>query len=312
MNILFYTPDDKHDIWLPVLRAALPQSTIRLWHEGDNSPADYAIVWKPPAAVLREQHDLKAIFVLGAGVDAMLQLGEALPANVPLIRIDDGGMALQMAQYVSHAVLTYFRWFDVYAKQAQTGEWQQHAPLSSADFGVGIMGLGVLGSRVAKALRALGFPVNAWTRSARSDADLDGVQSYVGEADFSRFLQASRVLVCVLPLTTQTENILNRHTLAQLPRGSYLINIARGAHVVEEDLQELIAEGHIAGATLDVFRQEPLPPTHAFWREPRITITPHISALTLHDEAAVQIAQKIAALENGLAVAGVVDLARGY
>jgi glyoxylate/hydroxypyruvate reductase len=173
-----------------------------------------------------------------------------------------------------------------------------------------VMGLGVLGSRVAQALRGFDFPVNGWSRSPKA---LDGVQTYHGTGEgFHAFLAASRVLVNLLPLTPDTRDILNRDTLGRLRPGGYLVNVARGAHLVEDDLLALLDSGHLAGATLDVFRTEPLPAGHPFWGHPAITVTPHTSARTLRDESIAQIAGKIHSLERGEPIAGVVDRTRGY
>ncbi|TAF72926.1 MAG: glyoxylate/hydroxypyruvate reductase A, partial [Curvibacter sp.] len=171
------------------------------------------------------------------------------------------------------------------------------------------LGLGVLGERVAKAVAQFDFPVNGWSRSPKV---LDGVQCFHGEAQLQDFLAASRIVVCLLPLTTETDSILNARTLAHIRSGGYVINVARGAHVVDADLLAAIDSGHLAGATLDVFRVEPLPKGHAFWAHPKITITPHTSARTLRSESIAQIARKIAALQSGQSVAGLVDAGRGY
>ncbi|HJU70852.1 MAG TPA: glyoxylate/hydroxypyruvate reductase A [Paucimonas sp.] len=309
MRILFYAPDGKHAVWLEELHAALPQAQLRVWTEGDSEPADYAIVWKPPAAMLEGRADLKAIFNLGAGVDAILQLGDALPANVPIVRLDDAGMAMQMAEYATHAVLHYFRRFDAFEAQARAGQWRFLKPYDKRDFSVGMLGLGVLGTHIAGTLAQFGFPLRGWSRGMKN---LPGVSCYAGEQELDAFLRDTRVLICVLPLTAATDGILNRANLSKLPKGAYLVNVARGAHVVEKDLLALVQEGHIAGATLDVFRNEPLPAGHPFWQEPRITITPHIAALTLRGDSVRQIAAKIGAMERGEVIAGVVDRNRGY
>jgi glyoxylate/hydroxypyruvate reductase A len=171
------------------------------------------------------------------------------------------------------------------------------------------MGLGVLGERVAKALQVFEFPVNGYSRSAKN---LPGIRSFSGAQGWPEFLAATRVLVNLMPLTPETENILNKDTLSQLQPGGYLINVARGKHLVEEDLITLIDSGHLAGATLDVFRTEPLPADHPFWRHPQITVTPHTSARTLREESIAQIVGKIQALQRGEAINGVVDPQRGY
>lgn len=306
MRVVYFSADQDAEKWLPGLRAALPGAEVSAWMPGA-APADYAVVWKPPQQLLDEQPQLKAIFNTGAGVDALMQL--RLPSGVPVIRLDDAGMSVQMAEYVCHALIRHFRELDGYEADTRAGKWSFRKPLSRADFPVGILGLGVLGERVARAVAQFEFPVNGWSRTAKA---VPGVQCYAGEAQLQAFLAASRVLVCLLPLTSATENILNRQHLALLRPGGYVINVARGAHLVDEDLLLLLDSGHLAGAMLDVFRTEPLPPAHPFWTHPNITVTPHTSARTLRSESMAQIAGKIAALQRGELVAGVVDPLRGY
>jgi glyoxylate/hydroxypyruvate reductase len=214
-----------------------------------------------------------------------------------------------MAEYVCHAVIRHFREFDDYEADMKQGRWSYRKPRSRAECAVGVMGLGVLGSRVAKALRMFEFPVNGWSLTPKA---VEGVCGFSGAAQFNDFLAASRVLVNLLPLTPDTQDIMNRDTLSRLQPGGYVINVARGAHLVEDDLIALIDAGHLAGATLDVFRTEPLPAMHPFWTHPKITVTPHTSARTLRDESIAQIAGKIMALQQGKAIAGVVDLVRHY
>jgi glyoxylate/hydroxypyruvate reductase len=309
MKIAFCCTDTRPEPWLEGLRAALPEAEVTLWLPGAPSEtADYAIVWAPPQAFIDAQPRVKALFNIGAGADALLRLH--LPDGLKLVRLDDAGMAVQMAEYVSHAVIRHFREFDVYQQAQSAVQWAFRKPRDRADFPVGVMGLGVLGSRVAQALRGFDFPVNGWSRSPKA---LDGVQAYHGTGEgFHAFLAASRVLVNLLPLTPDTRDILNRDTLGRLRPGGYIVNVARGAHLVEDDLLALLDSGQLAGATLDVFRTEPLPAGHPFWAHPAITVTPHTSARTLRDESIAQIAGKIRALEAGQPIAGVVDRARGY
>jgi glyoxylate/hydroxypyruvate reductase A len=292
--------------WVQGLQAALPQAQVTAWAPGDPQ-ADCAVVWAPPQAFIDEQPGLQALFNIGAGVDALLQL--RLPAGLQVVRIDDAGMAVQMAEYVTHAVIRHFREFDRYAADTQAGQWSFRKPRDRADFAVGVMGLGVLGARVAQALRMFDYPVNGYSRSPKP---IEGVRGFAGAEQLGDFLRASRILVNLMPLTPETENILNHQTLSQLPRGAYLINVARGRHLVEEDLIPLIDSGQLAGATLDVFRTEPLPADHPFWHHPKITLTPHTSARTLRHESIAQIAGKIVALQRGEPVRGVVDVQRGY
>jgi glyoxylate/hydroxypyruvate reductase len=153
------------------------------------------------------------------------------------------------------------------------------------------------------------FPVLGWSRTAKS---VPGVRSFAGQPQFGDFLAATRILVCLLPLTPETGGIMNANNLSRLMPGGYVINVARGAHLVDEDLIALLDSGQLAGAALDVFRTEPLPLEHPFWRHPKITMTPHTSARTLRDETIAQIAGKILAFERGEPIAGVVDAKRGY
>ena len=306
MKLLFCCAGTKPEPWIAGLRAALPAAEVAVWEPGAPA-ADYAVVWAPPQAFLDEQPGLRAVFNIGAGVDALLKL--RLPPTARVVRLDDAGMSVQMAEYVCHAVIRHFREFDGYEADVRQGRWSYRKPRSRADFAVGVMGLGVLGSRVAQALRVFEFPVNGWSRSPKA---LDGVRGFSGREGFNDFLAASRVLVNLLPLTPDTQDILNRDTLSRLQPGGYVINVARGAHLVDEDLLALLDEGHLAGATLDVFRTEPLPAGHPFWTHPGMTVTPHTSARTLRDESIAQIAGKIRALEQGEPIAGIVDPVRGY
>jgi glyoxylate/hydroxypyruvate reductase A len=309
MRILLYRGDGVTAPWARDFAQALPQAETVVWEEGqETAPCDYAVLWAPTPALLGQLAHVKAIFLMGAGVDAILKFGDALP-EVPVIRLGDAGMGEQMAEYVAYAVLRYFRRFDEYEQQGRQGMWNPLAPRKKDAFTVGVLGLGKLGMPVLQALRQLGFPVRGWSRSPK---DLPGVACYAGMDALDDFLSGTQVLVCMLPLTPETNNLLDRARLSQLPEGAYLVNVARGAQVAEPDLLALIRAGHIAGATLDVFRNEPLPAPHPFWSEPRITITPHISALTVREEAVRQIAHKITMLEQGEHVADVVDRKRGY
>jgi glyoxylate/hydroxypyruvate reductase A len=316
MRILLYRADGDTQPWIDDFAALLPQAAIAVWSEGDGAktpPCDYAVVWQAPPAMLPALRQVKAVFLAGAGVDAALKMrdtaGEGLPVHIPLVRLGDAGMGLQMAEYVVHAVLRHFRRFDHYEAQARHGLWLPLAPQRRADFPIGVLGAGMLGRRVLEALAPFGFPLRAWSRTAKT---LPGVGCFAGADGLDGFLRGSRILVDMLPLTPDTADLLDRASLAKLPPSAYLINVARGAHVAEPDLLALIRSGHLAGATLDVFRNEPLPAQHPFWLEPRITITPHIAALTLRRESAEQIADKIQRLEAGLAIADIVDRGLGY
>ena len=306
MNITICVAQTKAAPWEEGFLALLPDAHVSTWKAGDPQ-ADYAIVWSPPQAFLDEQAGLKAMFNIGAGVDAIMKL--RLPPKTQVVRLDDAGMSVQMAEYVCHAVIRHFREFDGYEADIAAGQWSYRKPRSRAEWPVGVMGLGVLGERVAKALSMFEFPVHGWSRSPKQ---IDGITCHSGTEGFNAFLAASKVLVNLLPLTPDTQDILNRTNLARLQPGGYVINVARGAHLVDDDLIALLDSGHLAGATLDVFRTEPLPADHPFWQHPKVTVTPHTSARTLRDESIAQIAGKIVALSRGEPIAGVVHRDRGY
>ncbi|MDM0108234.1 glyoxylate/hydroxypyruvate reductase A [Variovorax sp. J22R24] len=309
MRIIVSLTDNRPDPWIASLRAALPEAEVENWAPGA-APADHAVVWAPPQALLDEQPHLRGMFNIGAGVDALLKL--KVPPQTQVVRLDDAGMSVQMAEYVCHFLIRHFREFDAYEAESRAGRWSYRKPRERKDFTVGVMGLGVLGERVAKAVSQFEFPVNGWSRSAKA---IEGLRCFSGESEFDAFLGASRVLVNLLPLTPATRGILNRDTLSKLNAGQpggYLINVARGAHLVDADLIPLLDSGQLAGATLDVFDVEPLPAEHPFWRHPKITVTPHGSARTEREASIAQIASKIRAMEQGEPIAGVVDVTRGY
>jgi glyoxylate/hydroxypyruvate reductase A len=307
MKILLQMPGRDAESWRAALAAALPEAEIAMWPVAPADP-DYALVWRPPAELFTRVRAVKAIFNLGAGVDALLAV-PTLPRDLPIIRLTDAGMAEQMAEYVTLATLRAYREMDAYAAQQRDARWLPRTRLAKAGFGVGLMGFGVLGQAIAGALAPFGFPLASWSRTRKS---IDGVTSFAGAVDLRPFLKTAHVLVCTLPSTPETNGILDRHTLSQLPQGGHVVNIARGDLVVDADLIECLDSGHLAGATLDVFRTEPLPVDHAFWHHPRVTVTPHVSAVTLISESVAQVAAGIRRIENGQTVTGVVDRRRGY
>ena len=305
MNVLFYTAADDSARWIEVLRRALPEAKVCVWPDAGGA-IDYAIVWKPPAELMANLGGVRALFNLGAGVDPLL--GLAWPDKIPLVRLVDAGMADQMVEYATYAVLRSYREFEAYEASQRKARWEPRARVDKAAFNVGVLGLGALGTAVAEALVRLGFPVTGCSRSPKA---LAGVRSFAA-AELPAFLATCRVLVCLLPLTGETRGLLDRRRLSLLPRGAYLVNAARGALLVDADLLALIDAGHLSGAMLDVFHDEPLPSAHAFWHHPAIIVTPHVSAATQIEASIAQIAVNIRRLEEGLPIDGVVDRGRGY
>ncbi|MEO8103803.1 MAG: glyoxylate/hydroxypyruvate reductase A [Betaproteobacteria bacterium] len=312
MKIVFFSPGKNPQPWLDCLRAHLPAAEVWAWTAADvERQADYAVLWTPPRALFETQHQLKAIFNIGAGADRITLLPDLsrLIKGAAIVRLNDAGMAVQMAEYVCHAVIRHTRDFATYDAQQQVGEWKTLGEINRAAWPVGVMGIGAIGQRVAQSIAAFDYPVFGWSRTPKA---IPGIATFAGQAGLDEFLARVRVLVCALPLTPATEGILNRRTLAKLKAPGYLINVARGAHLVDADLIAMLDSGVLAGATLDVFHEEPLAATHPFWHHPKITVTPHISAITLREESAAQIAQKIAALERGEVIEGIVSLELGY
>jgi glyoxylate/hydroxypyruvate reductase len=308
VRLLFHTASGSSGAWIDALSRAMPEADVGLWPDDSADAADYALVWKPPSELLASLDRVKAIFNLGAGVDGLESIVRS-PHSAPLVRLEDAGMAEQMAEYVVYAVLRRYREFGDYEQSQRKSAWQPRRPLDKSRFRIGILGIGVLGAAVADALTAFGFPVDGWSRSRKQQA---GVRSFAGADELPQFLRGCPVLVCMLPLTHATRGILDRATLSQLPAGAYVVNVARGGLVVDEDLLALIDDGSLSGAMLDVFQEEPLPASHAFWHHPRITLTPHVSAMTRIEESVAQICAKIRRLEAGLPISGIVDRTHFY
>jgi glyoxylate/hydroxypyruvate reductase A len=248
------------------------------------------------------------MFTVSAGVGHALRM-PGVPCAVPLVRVEDAGMAPQMVRYVLAAALRVALGLDRYARQQRDAAWARHMPRDVATIRAGVLGLGVIGSAIARALAAQGFAVRGY---ARRRVRLDGVDCFDESAGLPAFLAGLDLLVSVVPATPATDGILNAAALAHLADGAHLVNIGRGSALVEADLLALLDAGKLAGATLDVFRDEPLPADHPFWRRPDIVVTPHVAGMTLPAETVAQIAAKIARLERGEAVTGVVDHERGY
>ena len=309
MRIVVAHPQaDARRRWIAGLRTALPQYDVLASDDPAAAGADYAVGWKLAPGFFDSQTRLKALFAAGAGVDQLLE-HPGLPAQLPVVRLEDAGMARQMAAYCCHEVARIFYRYGEYEAQQRDARWQELPVASLADFTVGLLGFGVLGSQVASALRGFGFRVIGHSRTEKS---ADGVQTYHGSGAMPAFLARCRVLILMAPLTAETRGLVDARALAQLPPGAWLINVARGPLVVEEDLLAAIDSGRLAGATLDVFHTEPLPSGHPFWRHPRIRVTPHIAAVTLVEESAAQVADKLRRLERGEAIGGVIDRHRGY
>ncbi|OHX14532.1 2-hydroxyacid dehydrogenase [Chromobacterium sphagni] len=307
--ILVHTPNPKEvATYLELFRAAMPEQLFVDVNEACLNAVRYLIVWGVPDGLIASLPRLEAIFALGAGVDKLLGRAD-LPDGMPLYRLLDSGMAGQMTEYVRYGVLGYQRNMDVYRRQQAAGQWRMLAPRPPADVHVGILGLGEIGTAVAKALVRDGYPVSGWSRSPKH---IHSVHSLHGESGLEKLLETSQVVACLLPSTPQTRGLLNGERLSLMQPGSMLINAGRGDLVDQNALLALLNNGHLRCAQLDVFAVEPLPHGHPLWHHPSVTVTPHIAAITLRQEAVAQIVGKLRQLARGEEADGRVQRQQGY
>lgn len=309
MALLFKSDIDRGDAWRRELLRLDPQLDLREWPEvGAPEDIEYALVWRPPKGELKTYPNLKVIFSIGAGIDHLSSDPE-LPEGVPVVRMVEPGLTAGMTEFVLMSVLHHHRFMLDYAAQQRAHVWREIEQVPPWDRRVGIMGLGVLGSDVAEKLVALRFDVAGWSRGPK---DLPDVTGFHGHAGFEAFLNRTDILVCLLPLTPETENILDARAFAALPKGAALISVGRGRQVVEADLLAALESGHLGGATLDVFQKEPLPPDSPFWDHPRVIMAPHVASMTIAKGACEFVIDNIRRHKAGQPLLHVVDLEKGY
>ena len=309
MALLFISAVEDPEVWRGEFARVLPGDEFRVWPDtGNRAEVEFLLVWRPPRASMKGFPNLKAILNMGAGVDYVLGDPE-LPRAVPLVRLVDRGLREGMVEFVVHAVLHFHRNFHRYRAQQAEKAWIEIPQVLPGARRVGILGFGQLGQAAARPLIALGFPVAGWSRTRKQ---VPGVESFAGLGELSKFLARTDILVCLVPLTRDTTGIVNAANLARLPRGAYLVNAGRGGLAVEADILAALESGQLAGAWLDVFRQEPLPRMSPFWTHPNVIVTPHNAAVTQPGPAALELADNIRLIRSGLAPNGLVDLAREY
>jgi glyoxylate/hydroxypyruvate reductase A len=306
VNILFASEMEKLQSWLPLLSAALPHDRITSWDDcAPDQKIDVALVATPPAGVLKKLRGAKLIQSLWMGVEGLVGDPD-YPKGVPLARLVDPGMVAAMSETVLAHLLDWHRRHNQYREQQRSRQWLRHTQYMASDRTVGLLGLGELGGDAARKLLALGFNVAGWSRRPRR---IDGVECHT---DLSAMLPKCNAVVCLLPLTAQTRGIFNKELFSLLKPKSCLINVARGAHVVRDDLLEALDSGKLAHAYLDVFEREPLPPDDPLWAHPRVTITPHTAALTEPRTAVPKIVENIERARRGEAPLNRVDFEAGY
>ena len=300
--------------WIPLLRERVAGRELRIWPDGVGDKADigYAFVWRPPPGLLAELPNLKAILNIGAGVDALL--GDPTLPLVPIARAAHPDLTKRVVGYVVLHVLAHHNRFRQYDAQQRQLLWQPHKHPSSDEVAVGIMGLGVIGGEAAQVLSRLGFRVAGWSRGPKS---ITGIETFHGPAGLDRFLARTEILVCLLPLTSQTEGLLNLALFRKLKRdgkagGAFLVNAARGRIQVDADIVAALDEATLAAATLDVFPQEPLPAQSPLWAHPKVTLTPHVAGDISPEAFVDQLFEQVERFERGLPLDNAIDRDLGY
>ncbi|MCQ1834626.1 2-hydroxyacid dehydrogenase [Neorhizobium galegae] len=310
MNIVVSLPAaDKTEWWCQMLRDLMPDWNVYpIDKVPDPDAVTYSVLWRPTTGSMRPFRNLKAIVSLGAGIDHVLA-DEQLPTHVPIIRTVGTDLTQRMKEYVALHVLRHHRELPAIQANQARQLWEQIVVPPATQRRVGVMGLGNLGAVAADLLKQIGFEVRGWSRSPK---DLPGIQCFSGAEGFGAFLEGTEILVCLLPLTESTRGILNADTFNRLKRGASIVNAARGPHLVDSDLVEALNSGQISSATLDVFHVEPLPNTHPFWTNPKITVTPHVASLIDAPTGSKIVAKNIRTFQETGTVADLADAKRGY
>lgn len=308
MTFLYKSDPVRGRVWQEVFAQHAPQLNFQVWPDaGDPARVRFIAAWTLPPLDLKDYPQLEVVFCTGAGID---KLGlEQIPADVKVVRMIEPGLTAGMVEYVTLAVLSLHRDWQPYATQQRAQVWKALPVRAASGRRVGVMGLGELGVAVALALRGLGFPCHGWSRSPKQ---LGGVQCFHGPEGLDAFLANTDYLVCLLPLTPQTRGILDRQLFSRLPRGAAVINVGRGAQLIQEDLLAALDDGQLGAAILDVCDPEPLPSGHPLWSHPRVVITPHIASETQPGSAAPAVLDNIARHQRGEPMVGLIDRRRGY
>ncbi|WP_029037236.1 2-hydroxyacid dehydrogenase [Salinimicrobium xinjiangense] len=292
--------------WVQALKEKQPDLDLEVYPDvADPSKVEFALSWKHPHGIFKDYPNLKVIASMGAGIDHIIEDPD-IPKNIKITRVIDEQLTRDMSVFVLALIMDYIRNLSFHYCSK---EWKPTKYLRPEEIQVGIMGMGILGVGVAEKLIRNKFHVTGWSRTKK---EILGVTTFHGDNELNNFLSETNVLVCLLPLTSETENILNKQLFEKLPEGAYVINVARGPHLVEEDLLEMIQKGHLSGAALDVFRKEPLPEDHPFWTNDKIRVTPHIASVTNPKTVVPQILDNYRRMQDGKELEKVVDREKEY
>lgn len=306
MSLLLIAKNRDMNPWKDALLEVDPNLDVEIWPRIENKErVTFAVSWNHPEKVLPNYPNLKVVSSLGAGVDHIFK-DSTLPESVKITRVMIPSLKEQMAEYVLNAIQNYRFNTLKYVDQKREGFWSIHDAIPKSECSVGVMGLGEMGQAVAEFLHVNRYSVAGWSRSKK---EIEGVECF---SDLDDFLSKTNILVCLLPLTKETDGILDLDLFKKLKKPAYLINVARGSHLIEEDLIYGLDTGVLEGATLDVFEEEPLPANHLFWNRPKIMITPHIASITDPKEAAKVIVENYKRSLSGMELLYEVDREKGY
>jgi glyoxylate/hydroxypyruvate reductase A len=309
MSMVFKSDPVRGEEWRTIVAQRAPYLGFHIWPEtGEAADVRYLVAWTIPDNVKELFPRLEVIFVTGAGIDHIDF--SRMPADIPIVRMIEPGISAGMAEYVVMSVLGAHRHLIDYIAQQREGKWRELRVVSASTRSVGVMGAGVLGTKVLEAVAPFKFKLRAWSKTPRQLGE--NVTSFSGAAALDDFLGDCDILVCLLPLTDQTRGILNARLFAALPRNAVVINASRGGNLVEADLLAALDCGHLSGAIIDVAEVEPLPAGHPFWSHRRILLTPHIATMTQPETAAEVVLQNIERHLQGLSLLNVIDPQRGY
>ena len=308
MSLLFVAPNRDLSPWEKAIHEKDPNLDVEIWPDvQDKKRVQFAVCWNHPKHLLDQFPNLKAVSSLGAGADHLLA-DESLDESVDICRVVSTSLVQQMKEYLLGAVISIQRNFVHYIRQKDRGEWRAHNHPLASELKIGVMGLGELGTPAARQLADAGYTVSGW---ARTEKNLDHITTYAGD-ELESFLNNTQILICLLPLTEKTRGILELETFKQLEQPAWVINAARGEHLVDEDLIYALDSNILSGAWLDVFTEEPLPDKHPFWNRENVIITPHVASVTKPAEVAEQIVDNYKRALSGMELNNKVDRERGY
>lgn len=309
MSIAIIFNNKTPETWVETLKKRLPETEVEVYPDIKNfNEIDFALCWKPENGVLAKFPNLKVIHSVGAAVDHITKT-QKINETQTICRIVDENLSNDMFEFLLAAILNHIKNLAVYQSQKANQNWQPQTYKTFKDITVSILGVGNIGSFVAEKLAVLGFDVKGW---AVNEKEIAGVSTFAGDKELAQFLNGTDILINILPVTSQTENIINNQMLSQINKGGYFINVGRGEHLVEEDLIAVLNSGHLSGALLDVYKTEPLPKEHLFWKHPKIMITPHIASITNIESAAYLVVENYQNHLNGLPLKHTLSLTKGY